>query len=68
MNVQLKRFHNEIEVKNNGVEFGIWDTSGKHLGDIYVRRAGLVWCEGKKSPKGGKPISWKKFVAWANTM
>jgi hypothetical protein len=60
----LKKFHTPIDVKNNGVEFGVWDMSERHLGNIYVRKTGLVWCDGKKSAKNGKSISWQKFIDW----
>jgi len=70
MNVHLKKLQNEIEVKNNGVEFGIWDTADTHLGDILCPKR-LVWsgAKGRKTPKGGgKSISWEKFISWTNNL
>lgn len=65
MQVAIKKFFNKFEIKNNGVEFEIRDTAGKQVGDLYVTKSGLIWCRGKKPRAGGKPISWKKFIAAA---
>ena len=47
--VFIKDFHVEQELKNKGMEIGVWIKDGKHIGDIQVSKTGLTWCEGKSS-------------------
>lgn len=47
--VFIKDFHVEQELKNKGMEIGVWIKKGKHLGDLQVSKTGVTWCEGKSS-------------------
>jgi hypothetical protein len=68
MDVKIKQFDVEMEVKNNGVEFEIREPSGgAFLGDCVLTKTGLVWCKGKTSVEKGVKKSWKEFIAWAET-
>ncbi len=67
MKVAIKTLSVQMDIKNNGVEFAISETKNKkdkHLGDLYVTRANLIWCEGKTTKDNGKKVSWEKFRAW----
>jgi hypothetical protein len=47
--VFVKDFHVEQELKNKGMELGVWIKDGKHLGDIQISKTGVTWCEGRSS-------------------
>ena len=61
MNVRIKQFEVEMEIKNKGIEIDV-SNAEKHLGDLYVTKTRLVWCKGKTKLKNGKKISWSKFI------
>lgn len=56
----IKDFHVEQELKNNGVEIGVWEGE-RQFGDIYVAKTGIIWCEGKTHRKNGSRISFKEL-------
>lgn len=62
--VNIKDLHVDMEVKTRGVEFEVHNSSGKHMGDLVVKKNGLVWCKGKTKPENGEHISWDKFIDW----
>jgi hypothetical protein len=62
MKVKIKDFGLEPEIKNNGLEIDVSDTKNKHLGDLYLTRAGLIWCKGKTTKGRGRKIEWKDFI------
>lgn len=62
MQVKIKSFDVEMDVKNNGVEFQVHDNDGKFLGDRYVTKSGVTWCAGKTTRANGKKVSWPKFI------
>ena len=62
MNVKIKQFDVEMEIKNNGIEIDVSDPTGKHLGDVYVTKTRLTWCKGRKKQQNGKKINWSKFI------
>ena len=63
MNVSIKSFDVEMNVKNKGVEFQVSDPAGKFLGDCIVTKTGLTWYKGKTRPPNGKKIKWDDFIA-----
>ncbi|NVN85374.1 MAG: hypothetical protein HXX15_04710 [Rhodopseudomonas sp.] len=63
MQVKIKDFTVEMEVKNKGLEFEVRDNDGNFLGDCYVTKTGLEWCNGKITQGNGRKISWQKFIA-----
>lgn len=69
MNVWIKQFDVEMEVKNSGIELAVDDPATKdHLGDLYVTKTKLIWCKGKTARKNGKEISWKDFTAYMESL
>jgi len=65
MKVTIKSIGNELDIKNNGLEIAVYrpNSPQDHIGDLYVRKKGLVWCPGQTTPNGsGIHISWKKFM------
>ena len=62
MKVYIKQFDVDMQIKNKGVEFAVYDTSDNHIGDLYLTKTNLIWCEGKVSRQNGKHVSWKKFA------
>ena len=62
MNVRIKQFDVAMEIKNNGIEIDVSDTTEKHLGDLFVTKTRLIWCQGRTKKKNGKKISWLKFI------
>ncbi|UFZ04163.1 hypothetical protein LQG66_34065 [Bradyrhizobium ontarionense] len=62
MEVRIKDFNVEMEVKTKGIEFEVRDNDGSFLGDCYITKTGLEWCNGKISQGNGKKISWTKFI------
>ena len=61
MDVSVKSFDVEMQIKNLGIEFEVRDTNGNHLGDLILSRARLEWCEGRTHRNNGKQISWEDF-------
>ena len=63
MKVSIKNFGLDLDVKTSGIELGVSGNDGKHLGDLYVTKAKLIWCKGRRPRNGGKEISWEDFMA-----
>ena len=62
MNVKIKKFEIEMEVKTNGIELEVRTPDGtKQLGDLIVSKTGLKWCKGKSTK--GKFMTWEKFTS-----
>jgi hypothetical protein len=61
--VSIKNFGVDMEVKNNGIELDISSTDGKHIGDLFVTKAKLIWCKGRTDRKNGKATTWDEFMA-----
>ena len=69
MKVLIKKFDVQMEVKNRGIEFEVRSPDGEdHLGDVVLKKSGLVWCKGRTDPKNGIKVSWEKFIAFAEQM
>lgn len=47
MDVKIKDFTVEMPVKTNGIEFEIRENDETFLGDFYVTKTGVEWCNGK---------------------
>ncbi len=68
MIVKIKRFRVDMPIGNNGIEIDVSDLSDKHLGDLYVSRTGLIWCNGKigRKSSNAKHITWDRFIRRMN--
>jgi len=64
MKVNIKNLNVSLEVKNNGVEFAVYDTQDNFLGDMFVTKTGLIWCSGKTKKVNGLKMSWRKFIEY----
>lgn len=62
MEVSIKEFNVNMALKNKGMELGVYDTKGNHLGDLQIGKAKLVWCKGKTTPENGIKVSWKELI------
>jgi hypothetical protein len=57
--VTIKDLGIPLDVKNNGLEFDV--SQNGHVGDLYVTKTGIIWCEGKVSRANGRKITWKEL-------
>ena len=63
MQVKIKQFVIDMNVKANGIEFEVRKPDGStQIGDCFLTMTGLVWCKGKKGRKNGIDISWEDFM------
>lgn len=56
----VKNLHVNQELKNNGIEIGVWEDD-KQFGDIYVAKTGVIWCDGKKHRDNGTKFTFKEL-------
>lgn len=67
MQVTIKSFDLEMEVKNKGVEFDVYSPDGKtHHGDLVLSRTGITWCNGRTKRENGITLNWNKFIELMN--
>jgi hypothetical protein len=67
MDVSIKSFDVEMDVKNKGIELEISEPNdGKRLGDLIITKSHLIWCEGKTRRENGKKVKWTEFVEIVN--
>jgi hypothetical protein len=63
MQVKIKSFDVNMEVKSNGIEFEVRQPNGsEQLGECYLTMTGLTWCKGKSGKTSGSKISWADFI------
>ena len=62
MKVSIKSFDVKMDVKNNGIEFEVYDTNDVFWGDCIVSRTGLTWCKGRTARKNGRKMTWLEFA------
>ncbi len=61
MQVKIKKFVVDMEVKTNGIEFEVRQPNGEtHVGDCFLTKTGLEWCKGRRN--SGIKISWNEFI------
>ena len=63
MQVSIKSFDVEMNVKSSGIEFAVCNTQGAFQGDCFLTMSGLVWCKGKTKKENGERIAWADFIA-----
>ncbi len=63
MQVHIKEFNVEMDVKAAGIEFEVRTPDGSNqVGDCYLTMTGLVWCQGKINKVRGIKVSWDNFI------
>lgn len=68
MDVSIKSFEVEMDVKNKGIALGVSEPNGgKALGVLVITKTGLIWCDGKTRQENGKKIKWAELVAMVNS-
>ncbi len=64
MNVKIKSFDVNVDVKKRGIEFEVRTPNGEsQLGDCYITMTGLIWCPGKTGKKNGVKVNWNELIA-----
>ena len=66
MKISIKSFDVDMQVKNKGIEFEVYDNGGQFRGDLILTKTNLIWCEGKKRRENGVKITWDEFISWMN--
>ena len=61
MKVSIENFEVEMDLKNNGVEFEVYDHD-KHLGDVILTKTSVIWCRGRIRRDNGKRFTWEEFI------
>lgn len=65
MNVSIKQFDVQMELKNKGIELEIRSSDGAtHLGDLIVTKSNVIWCKGRTKRENGVKVSLQKFIKW----
>ena len=64
MNISIKQFDVQMDIKNNVIELDVFTPQDVHVGDLVVNKKGLIWCPGKTSRKNGVHVPWKDFIDW----
>lgn len=63
MQVHIKKFDVNMDVKASGIEFEVRKPDGSgQIGDCYLTMTGLIWCKGRKDKKNGINLSWADFM------
>lgn len=63
MQVTIKSFDLDIDIKNKGIELDVYSADGSdHLGDLVITKSQVIWCDGRKSRENGIKVSWTEFI------
>lgn len=64
MNVKIKSFDVDMDVKKKGIELEVRTPNGhSQLGDCYVTMTGLIWCPGRTNKKNGVKVEWNDLIS-----
>jgi len=66
MKVSIKDLQVSMTLGNNGIELDVYDNQDKHLGDLHIGKAKLVWCNGKTNKNNGVSKSWTEVIEFFN--
>lgn len=58
----IKSFDVGMDIKNNGIELEVRNTSGKQLGDLVITKTQVIWCPGKTTRTNGYAVKWPDFI------
>ncbi|SFT54844.1 hypothetical protein [Halomonas saccharevitans] len=62
MKVSINKLSVDMEVKQRGVEFRVYDNQDSFRGDMYVVNTGLIWCKGRTKKENGIKVTWEEFI------
>jgi hypothetical protein len=57
-----------INLGNNGIRLAIHDSQDKHVGNLRIGKATVVWMRGKTTEKYGKRIPLEKLLKLMDDM
>lgn len=64
MKVSVKDLAVSMDLGNKGIQLDVYDTQGKHLGDLRIGKAKIEWCRGKTQSGNGHTVNWHELIAW----
>jgi len=64
MDVSIKDFSVSMNLGSKGITFDVYDTGGKHLGDLRIGKATIEWCKGKTQAGNGVKVKWDTLIEW----
>lgn len=64
MNVGIKQFNVDMEIRTRGVELEVRQPNNAHIGDLIVTKTQLIWCHGRTPRRNGRGKTWEQFIAW----
>ncbi len=63
MKVKIKEWGINPEIMTKGMELEIRTPDGKtQIGDIFITKSSLIWCEGKTTKNNGIKVTWDKLI------
>ena len=62
MNVSIKDFQVDMQLKNNGIELEVRSPQHQHLGDLCIGRGTIEWCAGKTNRGNGIRKNWNQLI------
>lgn len=63
MEVWIKSFDVDMQVKQKGIELEVRNADGKgQLGDCYATMTCLIWCKGKTKKENGVKLKWEDLA------
>lgn len=66
MNLSIKKFEVQMDLKNKGMELEVRTSKDEHIGDLIVKKKGLTWCSGRTTEKYGTTKSWEEIIEFFN--
>ncbi len=67
MNISIKDFDVEMEIRNKGIELEVYTPQGEHTGDLVITKTALIWCKGRTRRANGIHRTWTEFIDWIET-
>ncbi|MEW6112067.1 MAG: hypothetical protein AB1664_08045 [Thermodesulfobacteriota bacterium] len=62
MKVSIKDLAVTMGLGNKGLELDVYDSRGKHLGDLCIGKASIEWCKGKTRRGNGTKKTWAELI------
>lgn len=68
MQIAIKEFNVDMEIKTKGIELEVRDPDGTHRGDLVLTKTTVIWCRGRTTRANGKSLTWTKFMEMMDTV